>query len=386
MTRRRIVMLLARALVAAAAVTYLVLALSWKDLVVLPTRFSAAGWPANLPAASYPVLFTTHSGVVVDCPGLGRRALGKTCFGGQPTQAHLRLGLHSVLIQAHIGLASLCLAMTALAVPLQAFRWWLLLRSRGLAPGYPTTLRLHLIGCFWNCLFPGLTGGDAVKAWKVAAASGRTADAITSVIVDRVLGLVALVSLSAGVGATLIADPSHHQLIVRVWGLLALMLIASLLWLSPAMQRILRLSWLAQRLRSHLRMVGMVIDALGAYQRHRATLLAGFVCSCAGHVLIIGGCMVAGRALGMSTPWTNLAVLLPMVFLIGALPISLLGLGVMEVAAMTLIGGDANHIVGMLAMTRLSLLLCALPGGWYVIAGHGHWGIARAREATRLPA
>src|SRR5690606_6224686 len=53
---------------------------------------------------------------------------------------------------------------------------------------------------FFNLVLPGLTGGDLVKAgMAVRDHPHARADALVSVVVDRVIGLWALLGLAAGV-------------------------------------------------------------------------------------------------------------------------------------------------------------------------------------------
>jgi uncharacterized protein (TIRG00374 family) len=76
-------------------------------------------------------------------------------------------------------------------------RWQILLRVQGLHLSYIRLLGLTMIGVFFNFFIPGGTGGDALKMfYLVKETPGRKSTAILSVLVDRLIGLFALIVFS----------------------------------------------------------------------------------------------------------------------------------------------------------------------------------------------
>lgn len=77
-------------------------------------------------------------------------------------------------------------------------RWRLLLQVQGIQLVWSRVLSLVFIGLFFNFFIPGATGGDAVKIFYLLKETpGRRAPALLSVLVDRLLGLFALVLLAS---------------------------------------------------------------------------------------------------------------------------------------------------------------------------------------------
>ena len=73
------------------------------------------------------------------------------------------------------------------------FRWYRLLRSCGLMVSWRDTFRFSAVGFIANLAPLGMVGGDLLKAVLIARHQPqRRADAITSVLMDRVIGLAAL--------------------------------------------------------------------------------------------------------------------------------------------------------------------------------------------------
>lgn len=82
---------------------------------------------------------------------------------------------------------------------LAAYRWYRLLRSIEVFMSFATVLRLAFIGQFFNLFIPGGVGGDLIKMVYLRRDSGeRYPEAVLSVLLDRVLGLLGLLLLALG--------------------------------------------------------------------------------------------------------------------------------------------------------------------------------------------
>jgi len=79
-----------------------------------------------------------------------------------------------------------------------ALRWYLLLRVQGINLSPIRMGMLMLIGVFFNYLIPGGAGGDVVKIFYLLKETpGKSSAAVLSVLVDRLIGLMGLVVMSA---------------------------------------------------------------------------------------------------------------------------------------------------------------------------------------------
>ena len=76
-------------------------------------------------------------------------------------------------------------------------RWQLLLRVQGIALSWARVFMLLLIGVFFNFIIPGGTGGDVVKIFYLLKETpGRRTQALLAVLVDRLIGLFALIAMA----------------------------------------------------------------------------------------------------------------------------------------------------------------------------------------------
>lgn len=78
-----------------------------------------------------------------------------------------------------------------------AYRWCLLLHHIGVKLALGVVVRLTFIGQFFNLFVPGGVGGDLIKMVYLKRESGeRYAEAVLSVLLDRILGLMGLLLLA----------------------------------------------------------------------------------------------------------------------------------------------------------------------------------------------
>lgn len=106
-----------------------------------------------------------------------------------------RSGAFSDLVQhdKHWGYLLLGTLFVGLGVVGTFFRWFRLLRSQGLEVPWSTTFRFSAVGYLMNLAPMGIVGGDLLKSVLIARHQpNRRADAIASVLIDRVIGLAAL--------------------------------------------------------------------------------------------------------------------------------------------------------------------------------------------------
>ena len=74
----------------------------------------------------------------------------------------------------------------------RAYRWGCLVWALGVKVGWWRLVGLYFVGGFFSLFLPTGVGGDAVKMFELSRDDGRAAPAISSVLVDRFLGLFVL--------------------------------------------------------------------------------------------------------------------------------------------------------------------------------------------------
>jgi uncharacterized membrane protein YbhN (UPF0104 family) len=133
-----------------------------------------------------------------------------------------RAELHKVLSRPlDPGPIALAFAIYMVGLVWTFYRWWTLVLALGLPFPFRDALRLGFIGNVFNLVIPGAVGGDLVKAAYLSREQSRKTLAISSMIIDRIVGLLGLFMLAAIAGAFAWnrpeTGPDVKRLIVMAW-------------------------------------------------------------------------------------------------------------------------------------------------------------------------
>ena len=137
----------------------------------------------------------------------------------EPLVAQWRPGLPRAFRDLDVSRLPVALGFLVVASLLISTRWWRLLVLGGCGTSWWTAVRLTYVGLFFNVVLPGSTGGDLARAYIVVRDHPeRRAKALMSVLLDRILGLVAMALL-----ATIAVFTNDAQRFgpLRVWVLVA---------------------------------------------------------------------------------------------------------------------------------------------------------------------
>lgn len=251
-------------------------------------------------------------------------------------------------------------ALFALIHGVAAVKWSVLVRASGTALPLSVAVRAHAAGLFANIWLPSIVGGDLVRAGIAARTSGQLAGPTAAGIADRVLDLLALVTIAA-VGLALAPPPRDDTALVvlevSVLGLLGGLLggLAVLRLLDPS-----RLPPRLGRALSRLREVTLALASRGG-----ATALA-FAISLGVQGALVTINDLLGAPVGIDCPLAVWAVAWPLAKIAAFAPVSLGGIGVREaalVALLTTFGVDAAPAVAQGLLWRSGLMALGLLGG-----------------------
>ncbi len=284
-------------------------------------------------------------------------------------------GILTTLKGADLRLLLLGFVMTGMVYPILGVRWWLLLRARGLPCSLWNAFRLSMVGCFFNYCMPGTTGGDLVKAYYAAKGSDRKADAVISVVVDRVIGLLGLFVVAGVTGLFMLHEPGARHVTIFIWGTGLTGAIGASVYFSQRLRRLFYLDSLIQKLPGGA-LLTKVDAAAVAYRHHLPTVFSALGMATVLHLILASATAISGLALGMTIPLGLLLTVIPALFLGAAVPISYQGLGIMEAIGKELLVSPplctVNQLVGMLMLTRLYQILYSLIGAVFVLRGNIH--------------
>jgi len=279
------------------------------------------------------------------------------------------------------GLLALAWLACFAAVAATFVRWFLLVRALDLPFTPRDAFRLGFLGYLFNFVSFGGVGGDLIKAVFIARQMpGRRAEAVATVVIDRLIGLYCLFILAAlalcctGQFASPIPEVQGiARFTLACTGLGGLALVVVLVpgvtngRLSEALGRLPRIGTILRKL----------ITAVRIYRSRLAVLAAAGMLSLAVHALNAIGIYLAARGILPRAP--SLAdhfVAVPLAMVTGVLPLPVGGLGAFEGVLEFLYrripaGLAAEKGMGLLAAFayRLVTVAIAAVGMGYYLAG-----------------
>ncbi len=295
--------------------------------------------------------------------------------------------LGAILKELDKGIFALFFVLIGAIIFISAFRWRMLLAVQGIHITPRETVHLTFIGLFFNNVFPGLTGGDVVKAYYITRKTAdRKAEAVATVFFDRAIGLVALATLALVVLLGSLQEAKIKQVSILVLGFLGVVAVGSIVFFSRRLRRLLRVEALLDRLPAGpvSRVIKSVDQALFLYRRHKLAVLAAFGMSLVMHLIACICNAGFGRALGMDVPLKYYFIFFPVISMISTIPISLGGWGVGEAAYQSLfhsVGATLTQGFTLSVLYRVSsILLWSLPGAMFLALSEKPTGIEKIGE------
>jgi hypothetical protein len=260
-----------------------------------------------------------------------------------------------------------------LAVFFTAMRWRALLGVQEVRIGAWEALRLTVLGEFFNNLVPGTVGGDLVKAYYAIGHTHLRSGVLVSVVLDRLLGLAMLALLSVVMVLTLLV--LEMESLSRIY----LSLIASLiclgmigltlvLVLSRRLRARLHLQRLLQRLplSRHLEEAGL---AARTYRTHWKEIFSAAGITFLAHVSWISGVWLVSRSVGLEIPYYMYVVYVPLIYILGAVPITPGGVGLVEKLYVAFLPANPAGVLALALLVRLIKMAVSLPGLLVTITG-----------------
>jgi uncharacterized membrane protein YbhN (UPF0104 family) len=247
------------------------------------------------------------------------------------------------------------LSASALYVLSQVFstlRWQLLLPDKY---SLKRLFSLYMIGSFFSSFLPGVVGGDAVRAYYLNKDARKMSITLASVFMDRYLGFVTLmiIGISAfpfSLGVFRDANPWWLKWLMP--GFFVSFVIGSVLFFGLRLGRRFKL------------MTG-IYEYFSVIRQQRIVIVKTLLLSVVVQLFNFVNVIILASRMGEDISLGLLAVFIPIVTTIVALPISISGIGVREgtfVILLGLIGISPEAATSLSLAWFLSNFVGSLPG------------------------
>ena len=272
------------------------------------------------------------------------------------------------------------LALYCVNVGASLWRWHLLLEAQEVKVPARMLAGSFVVGLFFNNFLPSNIGGDFFRIADTAKIAKSKTVATIVILADRVMGVMALV-LVAAIGAT--AAGAIHPAAMPIWPVW--LWAGFLIGAAASAPAVLAPDGFGRLLRPltviHPEWVGGRLDnltiILNRFRRHPVRLaecFAGAIFVQATMVLFYYAVILA---LHLTTPFADLAVIVPISFVVQMLPISVSGFGVREATFSLYFARIGQPVEGAILMSLVGqalIMLVSLSGAAVYVSRSHHGG------------
>ena len=250
---------------------------------------------------------------------------------------------------------------------LMAYKWAMLMRARGIIISNIEAFSIYIASGFVGAFLPLGVGADFFKLTRTSLGGASFNEVTASIFMERVLGLVAIAVLAIAGLSFILLDNKTQFLGFYYFAWIALTTTLTLLYLST---RSSTSSWVASRATrlTKYRLTRMILDSYRAYAQlggQQKILAWFFLLSLVEHCILCLLNIAGARSLGFRVHAVYFFAIVPLSSLLGALPISIQGIGVTEglyIVLFSLAGMSSNQSLSLALYMRAMGLLMLTPG------------------------
>jgi uncharacterized membrane protein YbhN (UPF0104 family) len=233
--------------------------------------------------------------------------------------------------QASLAWLAAALLLYLAMVLSSAVRWGVLLRAQQVRLPFSFLTQSFLVATFFNNFLPSNIGGDVVRISDTAPAAGSKTLATTVILIDRGIGLLGL-ALMAATGATIMermaVGPIGPALLWAGFGIGAMIATPALLMpetvtklLQPL--RVFHQDWVDARIEK-------LTYALTRFRETPTALAICFFGAVLVQAILVLFYLAIARSMNIPIGFAELAVIVPVSFIVQMAPVSMNGFGVRE--------------------------------------------------------
>jgi len=253
----------------------------------------------------------------------------------------------------------LAFSVFMVGVLFMAWRLKIILIGQDVALSLGEVFSLTLIGYFFTNFMPTTIGGDLVKGHYISKKNSQKLSAYTSVFIDRAMGMFS-VALIATVALVVINEGIEHKFIF--WAI-SLILICCILFavslfckdLVKKVGKALGIVRLMQKLKIDSQ-IKKAYQAFTIYTKRKDLVAKGIILSALAQFFTFASIFFLSRSLFTYLPFGKILLVMPVIFVLCILPVTMNGLGLREWAFVFFF----SPYIGPAAALSLSLLYLSM--------------------------
>ena len=268
-----------------------------------------------------------------------------------------------VLSKAHWGFVLLACVLVFIDRCWMGFKWQILLKAQGLGVSVSECIRVYFVSSFVGLVLPSSVGGDLVRLFSLSVPKGEREKVAASLVVEKLLSMMALLLLVMFcilllVMHSAVAQWKYFLIALGVFIGLGLGMIVSFLYVpverfkntkNPLFQKIAKVVLAYQEFRNYRKAMA-IFFVISFFEQFMPFIF---------NYTLVKGFDLPGGAL-------TYFMIVPMVYMIARLPISVDGLGVLEtlyVVLFPLVGLNKTQALLLALASRIVTTVSHLLGG-----------------------
>jgi uncharacterized protein (TIRG00374 family) len=292
------------------------------------------------------------------------------------------IGLIRLVREARPLYLLLAVILLPISFLITSVRWHMLMEAQDIHMGQGRAFVLNMVGSFYNSFMPGSTGGDVAKAYYAAKHTPHRTRAVLTVIIDRILGLLALIILGGVMAAVQWQIPTCRHVAIVSGVLILMTAIGLFVFYHPNLRRKSGLEWLLLRMPMQ-RQVHKAVETMELYGKRPRVVIWAIIMTFPVHMNTIISATFAGKAFLLPLSALYYWAVVPVITLVGAIPISPQGVGVMEPLAVELTrrqGVTVSQAFALVMAIRFAQIFWNVVASIFVLRGGYHAPTAKEAE------
>lgn len=241
---------------------------------------------------------------------------------------------------------------------ISGYRWQILLLAQDIKIPLKTLIASLFVGQFFNSFLPTTIGGDAIRAYDTAIESEESAKAVTTVFMDRFVGVLALVTLAVlAVPIAMLVGEDVSFYFIPVLIVFLLCVVGLVLVLNNSLVRIFANFLLKMRLSRIANLVMKIYQSIQEMKGDATALWLAFGISILLQINVVIFHYLIALSIDLEASIIYFFIVVPIVLTVLIVPFSINGIGLREGVFVFLLAGIGVTASDAIAFSLLSFFL-----------------------------
>ncbi len=241
--------------------------------------------------------------------------------------------LKDILISANLLWILAAVSLHIYAYWASGKRWQILLNALEVKESVKNLIKSYLVGTFFNQFLPTIVGGDMIRAIDLSEPCQSLTKSLTIILLERFIGIIALLSL-VNIGFILRMKYLDEVSYVSYWPIYAqitfIVSIIVLFSMGNVITNEVERHVPNKFIKKVLYKILLVLNTLTKFRSHPIPLLKAFVLSVTLQLVFILHYYFLSISIGLHMSFAFLLIIIPIIFLLSMLPVSINGIGLRE--------------------------------------------------------